>query len=103
ANLYQMLDPVGLAALYAYSRDWFVRGRNTTSLPMIPLGRTGAAYLPGLRVDLSPFGIEYFQDNYLRRGGVVFDAYWTTGDNRYEKRLGAGFDVSGLPLAFGAT
>jgi hypothetical protein len=70
---------------------------------MIPLGRTGLSYLPGLRVVLSPFGIEYIQDNFFRFKGTLTNLFWTRGDNKYENRLGAGFDVTGLPLYGGVT
>ena len=83
--------------------DYIVAGKNVSSLPMIPLGATGVSYLPGFRVDLSPFGIEYIQDNFLRYGGTLTNLFWTRGDNKYERRIGAGFDVSGIPLYKGAT
>ena len=93
----QAADPLFLTALYAYSRDYIGRGSNTTALPMIPLGR-GVSYLPSWRVFFSPFGVEYFQDNYLRRGPLLLNLFWTKGDNRYERRLGGGFDLRGIPL-----
>lgn len=103
ANVLQLADPVFLVALYRYGADYIGAGRNTTSLPMIPVGASGVSYLPGLRIDLSPFGIEYIQDNFFRYRGTLTNLFWTRGDNRYERRLGAGFDVDGIPLLRGAT
>lgn len=93
----QMLDPVLWSALAAYGRDYLAGARNTTGLPTFRLGRD-LRYLPGLRVFFSPFGIEYFQDNHLRSGEVSGNAFWTVGDNRYEKRWGGGFEVDGVRL-----
>ncbi|MBI5623044.1 MAG: hypothetical protein HY924_04615 [Elusimicrobia bacterium] len=98
----QAADPLMWTALYAWGRDYLVGARNTTSLPMIRLGAE-AAYFPSLRVFFSPFGVEYFQDNYARRRGALANAYWTVGDNRYEKRYGAGLDVRGISLPHGIT
>ena len=103
ANNLQFVDPVFLVALYRYGADYIGAGQNISRLPMIPLGPTGVAYLPGFRVDLSPFGIEYIQDNFLRYKGTLANLFWTRGDNKYERRLGAGVDVSGLPLYGGVT
>lgn len=96
----QMADPVLWSALYAYGRDYLRDARNTTSLPMFRVG-AHVRYLPGLRIFFSPFGIEYFQDNHLRRRDVLGNVYWTVGDNRYETRYGGGFDADGIPLPRG--
>jgi hypothetical protein len=102
ATMLHFLDPIFLLSAYRYGADYIGAGENVSRLPMIPLGG-GLSYLPGLRVDLSPFGIEYIQDNFLRYRGTLTNLFWTRGDNRYERRLGAGFDVTGLPLYGGVT
>ena len=98
ANRLQFLDPVFLVTAYRYGADYIGHGYNHSRLPMIPLPGTAVSYLPGLRVDLSPFGIEYIQDNYFRYRRTLVNLFWTRGDNRYEKRLGAGVDVDNIPL-----
>ncbi len=98
ANAANLLDPLFILSVYRYSADYIGHGKNRSRIPMLNIPGTGVDYLPGLRVDLSPFGIEYIQDNYFRYKGTLTNLFWTTGDNNYEKRLGAGFDVSGLPL-----
>ncbi|MEQ1917614.1 MAG: hypothetical protein ABL955_00320 [Elusimicrobiota bacterium] len=103
ANQLQFVDPVFLVAAYRYGADYLGHARNQSRLPMIPLAGSGVSYLPGLRVDLSPFGIEYIQDNYFRYRRTLVNLFWTRGDNKYEKRLGAGFDVDNLPLWRGVT
>ncbi|TBR25883.1 hypothetical protein EPO15_01375 [bacterium] len=103
ANRLGFLDPVTLVAAYRYGADYIGRGDNRSRIPMLPVPGTPLRYLPGLRVMLSPFGIEYFQDNYLRWRGTLVNVYWTRGDNRFERRLGAGVDVDGIPLGRGVT
>lgn len=103
ANQMQFVDPVFLVAAYRYGADYIGHARNQSRLPMIPLPGTAVAYLPGLRVDLSPFGIEYIQDNYFRYKRTLVNLFWTRGDNKFEKRLGAGIDADNIPLWRGVT
>lgn len=103
ANQLQLLDPVFLVSAYRYGADYIGHARNQSRIPMIPLPGTDVHYLPGLRVDLSPFGIEYIQDNYFRYKRTLVNLFWTRGDNKFEKRLGAGFDVDNIPLLRGVT
>lgn len=103
ANRLQYLDPVFLVSAYRYGADYVGHGLNQSRLPMIPLLASGVNYLPGLRIDLSPFGVEYIQDNYFRYKRTLLNLFWTRGDNKYEKRLGAGFDLDNVPLGKGVT
>ncbi len=103
ANHLQFIDPVFLVTTYRYGADYIGHAQNQSRVPMIPLLNTGVAYLPGLRIDLSPFGIEYIQDNYFRYKQTLTNAFWTRGDNRYERRLGGGLDLSNIPLWKGVT
>ena len=98
ADQQQFIDPVFLITAYRYGADYIGHAQNQSRIPMIPLPGTGVYYLPGLRVDLSPFGIEYIQDNYFRYKRTLANLFWTRGDNRFEKRLGMGFDVDNIPL-----
>jgi len=97
AQTLQFLDPVFLVGVWQYGKDYLVRGRNTSSLPMIPLGK-GIRYLPGFRTYLSPFGLDTYQDNYFRRKGLLANLFWSRGDNKYEKRSGFGIDIEGISL-----
>lgn len=103
ANRLNFVDPVFLVSLWRYSADYVGHARNRSRIPMLPVPGTSLSYLPGLRVMLSPFGVEYFQDNWLRAGGALLDLYWTKGDDTFEERFGAGFDLSGIPLPLGMT
>lgn len=96
----QLLDPVFAATAWCYGRDYVWRGSNQTKLPLFRLP-ADISYLPGFRVQFSPFGIEYYQDNYFRRRGLKANLYWTLGDNGYEHRSGGGLEVWGLRLPLG--
>lgn len=103
ATALQVLDPVVLIALYRYGADYLGRGKNQSSIPMIALPGTGIYYLPGLRVGISPFGIEYTQDNYFRWKRTLANIFWTMGDNKYERRVGMGLDIDNIPVWRGVT
>ena len=64
---------------------------------MIPLTKN-LGYLPSLRVYISPFGIDYFIDNFFRYRGMLFNVYAQKGDDIYESRSGFGIDVTNIRL-----
>lgn len=103
ANRISFLDPVFLVTAYRYGADYIGHAQNRSRIPMLPVPGTGLRYLPGLRVMLSPFGIEYFQDNYFLWRTTLVNAFWTKGDDAFERRLGAGLDVENIPLGRGVT
>lgn len=61
-SLINLADPFTYYAIYSSFRYIFI-GHSLEQIPMIPLGK--ARYLPGLRLGLSPFGPEYYVENYL--------------------------------------
>lgn len=100
---YQLLDPIFWESVVMYAKDWIILGKNETHMPMIPLGY-GVEYLPSLRTYFTPFGVDYFQDNYFRCKGALVNAYWTRGDDKWQRRSGVGVDVDDLragPVTFG--
>lgn len=103
ANQFQLLDPMFALALYRYGADYIGHAKNQTYLPMFRVPGTDLRYLPGLRVYLSPFGIEYYQDNYFRFRNTLVNVFWSRGDNEYQRRGGAGLDIDNVPVAGGIT
>jgi hypothetical protein len=95
SHLIQMLDPLFLASAWSYGRDYLVDGKNQVAVPMLNLSQQ-VKYLPSFRIFFSPFGIDYFQDNYLRFRGSLTNIFWTIGDNGYQKRYGGGFDIENI-------
>jgi hypothetical protein len=60
------VHPMLWTSLYTIVKTYLWDGTTTSELPMVRIGRVG--YLPGLRMGLTPFGLEYHVDNYLRWG-----------------------------------
>ena len=103
ANQFQLLDPMFALALYRYGADYIGHAKNTTYLPMLRLPGTTLDYLPGVRVYLSPFGIEYYQDNYFRCNKTLVNLFWSKGDNKYQRRGGLGVDIDNIPVGRSVT
>ncbi len=95
SHLIQMFDPLFLVSAWSYGKDYIVHGKNQVSVPMLHVSDE-VSYLPSLRVFFSPFGIEYYQDNYLRFHGSLTNVFWTMGDNSYQKRYGGGVDIQNV-------
>ncbi len=95
SHAFQMLDPLFLVSAWHYGQDYVVRGNNQVKIPMLRLTEQ-LSYFPSFRIHFSPFGIDYFQDNYLRFHGALTNLYWTMGDNSYEKRYGGGVDIENI-------
>jgi len=84
--LVNYLDPVTYYSIIAWWR-YFISGHKG-KIPMIPIGQYG--YLPGARLGLTPFGPEYYLENflvkdrnptyfYVRYGHFAGRAYWGVG------------------------
>jgi len=61
-----VVHPMLLISLYTMVKTYLWDGNTSNELPMLRVGPVG--YLPGLRMGLTPFGLEYHVDNYLRWG-----------------------------------
>lgn len=75
-------DPFTFYSIYAWFR--YIACGKETHIPMIPIYDTG--YLPGIRLGLTPFGPEFFFENYLLKGKKPVYFYVKGGshsDNRY--------------------
>ena len=77
-----LLDPFLYYSIYGWWR-YVVTGKNM-SIPMIPIGCV--RYLPAGRLGLTPFGPEYFFENFFVANEVPIYAYFkggAFGENRY--------------------
>lgn len=82
-----LADPFTYYALYAWFR-YAVSGKEMP-IPMIPIGRWG--YLPGARLGLTPFGPEYFFENFLLGQNRPYYFYLKAGSHAGNNYYGAGF------------
>ena len=80
-------DPFTYYSIYAWFH-YIVSGKET-NIPMIPIG--GYGYLFGARLGLTPFGPEYFFDNYLAKGNNPIYFYMKGGNHAKNTYLGLGF------------
>ncbi len=87
-----LLDPFTYLAMYSWG-DYIVRG-NQRPVPMIPVGEYG--YLPGLRLGLTPFGPEYYLENYLLKGNEPIYAYLRYGRHSGHVYPGIGLEHPSL-------
>ncbi|MBM3309934.1 MAG: hypothetical protein FJY80_00320 [Candidatus Aminicenantes bacterium] len=88
-------NPFFFVTLWDLVKTYLWDGGEMTTLPMIPV--FGAGYLPALRTGLTPFGVEYHFENYLKNGSRVYMLDIRVGDNSYVKSwAGAGLLVRNL-------
>ena len=91
-NLYT-LSLVNLADAFTYYSiySWlkYVVTGLETSIPMIPI--FGGKWLPGARMGLTPFGPEYFLENYLLKGITPYYFYLKYGNHSENNYAGMGF------------
>lgn len=80
-------DPFTFYSIYAW---WhYVFSGRETRIPMIPIYNIG--YLPGIRLGLTPFGPEFFIENYLLEGRRPIYFYVKGGRHSQNRYGGLGF------------
>jgi hypothetical protein len=63
------INPFLFYSLYSMIKTYLWEGSQSNEVPMLNFG--DIKYLPGLRAGLTPFGVEYHLDNYLRWKGMT--------------------------------
>jgi hypothetical protein len=89
-SLVGIINPFQFLAAFAYSYSYLLNGNDSLKLPMIRIGNS--RYLPAFHYGLSPFGTEYYLDNYLVINKKVFTAYCRYGDTKYFNSWGFGIN-----------
>lgn len=85
-------DPFTFYAIYSWFH-YFLSGKETR-IPMIPI--YGFGYLPNIRLGLTPFGPEFFIENYLLKGRKPIYFYLKGGRHSQNRYGGIGFYTPGL-------
>ncbi len=85
-NWVNLCDPFTLYSIYSWFH--YISSGKESKILMIPMW--GARYLPGLRLGLSPFGPEFFLDNYLVRGNTPYYFYVKGGEHAGNTYVGLG-------------
>lgn len=82
-----LADPFTYYAIYAWFR--YAASGKEMPIPMIPIGNCG--YLPSARLGLTPFGPEYFLENFLLHQNRPYYFYLKAGSHAGNTYLGTGF------------
>ena len=93
-SLIGMINPFQFIAAFNYAVTYLYKGRDSLSLPMIRINKVG--YLPAFHYGLSPFGSEYYFDNYVVRNKKVYSAYIRYGDTKYHNFWGFGMNAMNI-------
>src|SRR5207245_4171361 len=80
-------DPFTLYSIYAWFH--YIASGKETRIPMIPI--FGLGYLPSVRLGLTPFGPEFFIENYLLDGKRPIYFYIKGGRHSQNRYGGLGF------------
>jgi len=89
---FDLVNPFVVFALYTGLKTYLWDGNTSSEFPTIRLGQID--YLPLVRTGLTPFGLEYHLENYLRFGDVTSLVDFRMGDQTFHKSWG------GLGVAF---
>jgi hypothetical protein len=92
-SLVNVLDPFQYIAFYRWG-EYIVTGKEKGSMSMITLG--SIKYLPSFSMDLTPFGAEFYFNNFIKYNNMVFKIYACSGDNQFATHQGAGFESYNL-------
>jgi hypothetical protein len=88
-SIINLFDPFQFFALYTYFKTYLWDGNEEGNIPMISLWKI--KYLPSFHLGLSPFGTEYYFDNYLSAQKQWYSFYLRKGDNSFHDFWGMGF------------
>jgi len=88
-------DPFLFYSMYVLLKDYLWDGKKSVNMPMLHFGNV--SYLPAFRAGLTPFGVQYYFENYIRtakRNSLVELQY---GDQTFHKSWGGvGFTVQNV-------
>ena len=85
-----LFDPFQFLAFYNWC-GYIISGKPRGKLQMIKIGNV--KYLPSFHLGLTPFGAEFYMDNYLKYQNRTFKIYGRLGDSRFENFWGGGISA----------
>ncbi|HSY75222.1 MAG TPA: hypothetical protein VK890_00100, partial [Bacteroidia bacterium] len=92
-SLVNALDPFQYVAFYRWGQ-YIITGKEKGYMSMIKIG--SAKYLPSFSMDLTPFGAEFYFNNFIKYNNLIFKIYVRSGDNQFASYQGAGFESYNL-------
>ncbi|TET45204.1 hypothetical protein E3J62_08130 [candidate division TA06 bacterium] len=85
-TMIDVANPFLFYTLFTIMKTYFWDGNNSTGLPMPNI--KGVGYIPSLRTGLTPFGLEYHLENYLRFENKVSLIDLRIGDQTFHNSWG---------------
>jgi len=88
-------NPFVIYSIYSIVKTYLWDGSRSNAVPALRFGNIG--YLPALRAGLTPFGIQYHFDNYLRYKNIVSLIDLSYGDQAFfDSWGGAGISIRNI-------
>ena len=88
-------NPFVIYSMYSIIKTYLWNGNSTNAVPALRFGNV--SYLPALRAELTPFGIQYHLDNYLRFKNMVALVDISYGDRTFfDSWGGVGVDIRNI-------
>lgn len=85
-TMIDVANPFLLYTVFTWAKTYLWDGNNSTGFPMLNIG--GVGYIPSLRTGLTPFGLEYHLENYLRFENKVSLIDLRIGDQTFHNSWG---------------
>jgi len=92
--LIHTLDPFQYFSLFTYFVNYLWSGKERFEIPLIPV--FGLRYLPSFYLGLSPFGSEFYFENYFLYKEKIFSLFIRIGDPTFHKSWGIGMEAINL-------
>lgn len=92
--LINFLNPFQYFSLYTYFSGYLWSGKENCTLPMINIWNV--KYLPSFRLGLTPFGSEFYLENFIVFTKKIINLYFRYGEPTFHKFYGLGLKAIDL-------
>lgn len=92
--LINVFNPFQYFVAYNYTKNYLWNGKETGILPAIKI--SSLQYIPSFHLELSPFGSEFYFDNYLKQNDMVCYVYYRQGENTFHSFSGGGLRIENI-------
>ena len=92
--LINILNPFQYFSIYTYFYKYLLSGEENCILPMINIWNM--KYLPSFRLGLTPFGSEFYFENFIVYSEKIINLYFRYGEPTFHKYWGLGLKVINL-------
>jgi hypothetical protein len=82
------LNPYQIFSLWTYCKTYLWNGESKFQYPSLRI--QNFFLMPVFRMNLAPFGTEFYMDNYVKTKQRMYCIYFRSGDNRFSESYGFG-------------